>query len=430
MNGKSFDRWRSCRAAPLALPILLLSAGCSSTNSTPGEEVRPVKTMVVTDGGEPHTRSFPGRIEASKKAVLAFQVSGLIVELPVREGQKVAKGEAIAQLRKDEFQARLKTLKSQLDQARALLTAVRAGDRPEQQMRLEAEVRAAKARLTNAHSEFERYRKLRQAKAGSQQDFERAQTERELAHADYQSALLKLEKGTVGREEDIEAHEAEVRGLENRVVEAKIQLDDCTLRAPYDGVVAQRFVEPNQNIKAKEPVVKFQDADELVVAVDVPEAFMAGELRSADVVQMVAQFSGAPGLEFPVHIDEVAQTADPITQTFKVRFALKAPPPGVNLLPGMTATVVITYRRSSILGGRVLVPVAAVFKEPGGAQVVWVIGPDQTALRRPVKIGEATGGWIEIVDGLQPGERVAVAGVSFLREKMKVRDLGDALGGG
>ena len=47
-----------------------------------------------------------------------------------------------------------------------------------------------------------------------------------------------------------------------------------------------------------------------------------------------------------------------------------------------------------------------------------------------MKLGEATGGQIEIADGLQPGDRIAVAGVTFLREGMKVRDLGDALGGG
>jgi multidrug efflux pump subunit AcrA (membrane-fusion protein) len=49
---------------------------------------------------------------------------------------------------------------------------------------------------------------------------------------------------------------------------------------------------------------------------------------------------------------------------------------------------------------------------------------------RAVKLGELTGGDVEIVDGLQPGDRIAVAGVTFLREGMKVRDLGDALGGG
>ena len=238
-----------------------------------------------------------------------------------------------------------------------------------------------------------------------------------------------LEKGTIAREEDIEAKEAVVRGLEGTVVEANIQLEDCTLHAPYDGVIAQRFVEENQNVKAKQPVVKFQDVDEIDIAVDVPETFMAADLRSADILQMLAEFSGAPGQQFPVHIKEVAQRADPTTQTFKVRAGMKAQP-GVNLLPGMTAAVTLTYRRASVLGNRILVPISAVFKDSSGEQVAWVIGPDQNVTRRPVKIGAPTGGRIEIVDGLQPGDRIAVAGVPLLREGMKVRDLGDELGGG
>jgi multidrug efflux pump subunit AcrA (membrane-fusion protein) len=95
----------------------------------------------------------------------------------------------------------------------------------------------------------------------------------------------------------------------------------------------------------------------------------------------------------------------------------------------MTAMVTLTYRRASVLGTRILVPVAAVSKDGSGEQVAWVISADSTVKRRPVKIGEASGGSIEIVSGLEPGERIAVAGVTFLREGMKVRDLGDALGG-
>jgi membrane fusion protein, multidrug efflux system len=156
---------------------------------------------------------------------------------------------------------------------------------------------------------------------------------------------------------------------------------------------------------------------------------MAADIRSADIVQLLAEFSGAPGLLFPVHIAEVAQLADPTTQTFRVRAAMKAPT-NVSVLPGMTATVTVTYRRASILGRRILVPVAAVFKDAKGEEVAWVVGSDQMVARRPVKIGTATGGQIEIVTGLQPGDRIAVAGVPHLREGMKVRDLGDALGGG
>ena len=92
---------------PVALIIICLTAGCSRPNETRSEIARPVKTMVVAAGDQSLARTFPGKVEASKTVELAFQVPGLLVKLPVKEGQKVAKGEVVAQLRQDEFQARL-----------------------------------------------------------------------------------------------------------------------------------------------------------------------------------------------------------------------------------------------------------------------------------------------------------------------------------
>jgi len=188
-------------------------------------------------------------------------------------------------------------------------------------------------------------------------------------------------------------------------------------------------VEQGQNLRAKEPVVQFQDVDEVDIVVDVPESVMVADLRSAKIAQVVATFSTAPGRQFPVRIKEMAQAADPVTQTFQVRVTMKSPP-DLNLLPGMTATVVLTSLRAGSRDNRILVPISAVLKDGTGEQVAWVVGPDQTVSRRPVKLGEATGGKIAITEGLRPGDRIAVAGVTFLREGMKVKDLGNALGGG
>jgi multidrug efflux system membrane fusion protein len=429
MKGKCRGRRGLGRAMPVALSILFLAAGCSPKDSGRSEAIRPVKTMVVSAGGEPHVRSFPGKVEASKQVELAFQVPGVLVKLPVKEGQNVSKGDVIARLRQDDLQARLKALQGQLDQARAGLRALRSGERPEQQLRLEAAVRAAEAKLANARADFDRNARLMPSGGVARADFEASETAFRVAQEDHKAARQMLEKGTIGREEDIEAQEAQVRGLEGQVVEANIRLEDATLHAPYDGVIAKRFVEENQAIKAKEPIVKFKDVDEIVVAVDVPETFMASDFRSADIVEMLAEFSGAPGLRFPVHITEVAQAADPATQTFRVRAAMKVPP-NVNLLPGMSATVTLTYHRANILGDRILVPVSAVFKGADGEQIAWALGSEGTVSRRPVKLGTATGSRVEVVDGLQPGDRIAVAGVTFLRDGMKVRDLGDVQGGG
>ncbi|MGE3243706.1 MAG: efflux RND transporter periplasmic adaptor subunit, partial [Pirellulales bacterium] len=247
-----------------------------------------------------------------------------------------------------------------------------------------------------------------------------------VAQEEHQAAIQLAEKGTVGREEEIMAQEAEVRGLEGRVVEANIQLADSTLTAPYDGVIARRFVEQGQNVRAKDPIVRFQDVDEVEIVVDVPENVMAADIDRADIVEMLAELSGAPGLTFPVEIREVAQVADPTTQTFKVRTAMRAPE-GVRVLPGMTATVTATYKRASVLGERIIVPASAV-AERDGRQIVWLVGSDGKVEPRAVKVGAASGGDVEITAGLAAGDRIATAGLSFLRKGMQVRDLGDALG--
>ena len=420
-------KWTS-RAA-VAAWVLTVAAGCSQPPKPTAEAVRPVKTRLVVAGGEPRERLLPGTVEASRRVELAFQVSGVLTKLPVREGQTVAKGEIIAQLRQDEFESQLKARQSQLDRARAALAAARAGERPEQRRRLEAQVRAAAARLTNARTEFNRFSSLLQSGAVSRQEFDTVRTAYLVAQEEHASARELFEKSATARTEDIDAREAEVRGLEAQVVEANLQLQDATLRAPHDGVIAQRFVEPNQNVRAKQPIVRFQDVDEIDIAVDVPETLMVADIQSADFVQMTAELAGAPGVQFPVRIREIAQQADPTTQTYRMRVAMKVPP-GVTALSGMTATVALTYRRASILGEQILVPVSAVLKDPQGESVAWVIGKDEVVQRRPVTLGAATGSAVEITDGLQPGDRIAVAGVRFLHDGMTVRDLGDALGAG
>src|SRR5215467_5813653 len=377
---------------PVASSIICLIVGCSSHQPALPEQARPVKTIVVTAGDRPSVRSFPGRVEASKMVDLAFQVSGVLVRLPFREGEKVSKGTVIAQLRQDEFQARLQTAQGTLDQARAQLGA-------------------AESSLTNAKTESERFGRLVGTNAVSRSDYDSAQTA-------YRAA-----------QENYNAQNAAIRGLEGRLTEAKLQLGDSTLRAPYDGVVARRLVDVGQNVVPNNPVIRFQNVNDIDIVVDVPEGFIASDLRSSASRQGVAELSIAPGRQFPVHIKEIAQIADPKTQIFEVRFAMKAPR-GIVTLPGMTANVTMTTRGNGRPGNILVVPIASVAKQDTGEQVVWILGADQTVHRRIVKLGAPTGDQIEIVSGLQQGDRIVVAGATFLREGMKVRDLGDALGGG
>jgi multidrug efflux system membrane fusion protein len=75
------------------------------------------------------------------------------------------------------------------------------------------------------------------------------------------------------------------------------------------------------------------------------------------------------------------------------------------------------------------VPLTAIVKRPAGDAVVWVLDDAGAVRSRPVTLGPVTGGDVIVTGGIAVGDRVAIAGTSFLRDGMKVRDLGDALGG-
>jgi RND family efflux transporter MFP subunit len=250
-----------------------------------------------------------------------------------------------------------------------------------------------------------------------------------VAQEDHKAAVQLLEKATIARREDIDAQQAAMRGLDARVADAKLQLEDSTLRAPYSGVIAQTFVDQGQSITVNKPVVRLQNVGAIDVVVDVPEAVMASDIRSPNIVEMCAEIGGAPGRQYPVRISEIAQVADPATQTFPVRFGMRAPS-GFAILPGMTATVTITYRRPRLHASRIRVPISAISKDDKGRQIAWVLGSNDIVTSCTVTLGPPSDGDVEIADGLRVGERVVVVGVTFLHDGMKVRDLRDALGSG
>ena len=80
---------------PLALSTICLDLGCARQHSAESEPARPVKTLPRVVRDKTKLRSFPGKVEAAKKVEMAFQVPGLVVKQPGKEGDAVAKGEII-----------------------------------------------------------------------------------------------------------------------------------------------------------------------------------------------------------------------------------------------------------------------------------------------------------------------------------------------
>jgi RND family efflux transporter MFP subunit len=168
--------------------------------------------------------------------------------------------------------------------------------------------------------------------------------------------------------------------------------------------------------------VSLQDISQIENLVDVPENIMAIPDEEAKGIRVLAQFPTAPGRDFPLSIKEVATDADPATQTYQV--VLQMPQPeGINVFPGMTATVLIAFPDVEVVVGRILIPAIAVVADTDGKSHVWIVEEKElTVHKREVDVGWLSGSDnIVIQKGLKGGETIVVAGVLKLKEGMKVR---------
>ena len=200
-------------------------------------------------------------------------------------------------------------------------------------------------------------------------------------------------------------------------------LEDTVLHAPFDGVVSIRYVNNFQNIQAKQPVVLFQSPDRLEVVVEVPEPLVLRRSRTEERPdEALVRFDAQPDVAVPARFKEVSTEANPRTQTFQAVFSMDRPD-DLLVLPGVTATLSVERGAPSEMSIFVLPPMALI-TDASGQSMVWVYDAQTgQARQRKVTVGAPRADGIEVVTGLEPGERVIVSGLSHLREGLNVRPL-------
>ena len=403
---------------------LLSFSGCGDKEPPRTEAVvRPVKSVVVSQAVEKVSRVFPGTVRASQQADLSFKVRGPLVKLPGFEGTEFKKGQLLAKIDPRDFEKNVKAAAGALDKARAQLKAMKSGSRTEDIRILEAAVAEAKAKLVEADAKFRRYQALYKKGAISRNTLDSITSSRESARAAYRTAKENLTKGKTGaRVEDVEAAEAQIKTLEANLGQARDALKDSEMRAPFDGLVTQRFVDNFQQVQVNQKIFTFADLSQIDIEVDIPESY-ATEFKGPEYVTAVAVLPSAPNKKFPLKMKGYSAQPDPQTRTYEGVLTMTVPP-GLRVLPGMTVQVETTYRPPSGKGpAETPIPVEAVFADPDGGQgrFVWLVDPKtMTVKRTPVDVGQMEGSRILVAKGLKKGDRVVTAGVHYLKEGTKV----------
>jgi HlyD family secretion protein len=182
---------------------------------------------------------------------LGFRVSGRIREMRFEEGDAVRAGDLIARLDEGPYQDQVNLAKAQLAQSTANLKKAMNGSRPQEIDQARAQVAQAQANVENAELTFQRESELRKTNAISKQEFDNATASRDANRAQLRSAqanLALLEAGS--RQEDIDAARAQVQHDKANLETAEVNLSDCQLLAPTDGVIITRALEPGAIVAA------------------------------------------------------------------------------------------------------------------------------------------------------------------------------------
>ncbi|QTF92273.1 efflux RND transporter periplasmic adaptor subunit [Halomonas sp. BM-2019] len=337
---------------------LVMLAACSGPPEAPREAPRIVESIVLGAPERPPIRQFPGEVRADQRAELSFRVSGPLLQLPIQEGQLVAAGQLLARIDPRDFETERQWREAEFLESRALSERV--------------------------------------------------------ARAFGSGAVTAAERDQVQARFEVAA--AELALAENT-------LADTELRAPFSGRVARRLVENFQTVQAGQPVLILEDISRLEVRTQLPEqdiVTLPPDVPMLGTVVGQVYFEALPGRAFPATVKEFDTRADAQTNTYRVVLSLARPDEG-NILPGMSGNFVPGYAVATTRRVHFL-PVEAIQATPDGRAFVWLLdSTGQTVQQRLVLNGQLSGQQIEILEGLQTGDRVVTLGGAYLAEGMTVR---------
>jgi HlyD family secretion protein len=305
--------------------------------------------LILRSDDEDVTRiEASGTIE-STEADLGFQLGGRVADVSVREGDKVLSGAILARLEQAELDARKAAAIAQAQAARALLTELERGARPEEIRQTQSGVIAAQRKLEESESVLARTRRLYEGGAVSKEALDQAETAHTVARAQYQQSREQLTLVNTGpRTERIQAQRAVVQQAEAAVAQVQANISNAVILAPFSGVVTVRHREPGESVSPGAPVVTVMNTQDRWVRIYVREDQVG---RVAIGQRATIKSDSHPDKTFNGRVTFIANEAEftprnvqTAEERVKLVYAVKIAIVGDNALalkPGVPADVVV-----------------------------------------------------------------------------------------
>lgn len=351
------------------------------------KEATPVELALAKRGPISAYISSTANLRALRDIVVATQAEGVVLKVLAEEGDFVKTGQALCQLDDAQLAIRLELAEEKLAQAK--LQMEKAGQRQDK----------TAAQIGHAQAEVERHQKAQK---------EGLISDKELATYRYRLEELRHDQKVATSETKELQHR--VAELQAEIAQSKLEISRTQIRAPFEGYITQRTVNIGQRVRAMDGLFNLGAFSPLHAEVHLAErdAAMVRPGQSASV-----RLGSDESVTVQGRVERLSPVVDQASGTVKVTVALQ---PREAFRPGAFVRVEILTNNKP---DAVLVPKRALVEEDG-VNYVFIATAD-SARRTKVAVGYQSEGMVEIIEGVQPGQQIVVAGQGALKEGTKIR---------
>ncbi len=394
---------RNIFAITIIALLALSAAACGKHENVAAEKpvaVQGIGVEAVASSAVKDYYEATGTVRSKTSTAIAAKIMGTVTALRVREGDRVAAGQVLLEIDNRDAAAMLQKANAGYQQAQAGLPEIEESMNAAKSAQSSAE---ASKRLADAT--LARYQALLERKSVSPQEFDEVKMRQEVARADAARAadILKM---LAAKKQQVQA---QIEQAKADVATAQVQLSYSRIVSPVAGLVTQKQIESGATVTPGMPLLTIEDSSRYRLEAVVEESQLA-RIRLGQPVDLRIDALGMDNT--PGTVTEIVPSADSMSRSVTVKIDLPARQMLRSGLYG-TARFASGERQAILIAKKALV-------QQGQLTSVYVIDENGIARMRLVKTGRTDGDRIEILSGLNAGEKIAVEGIGKLREGNKV----------
>ena len=388
---------------PVFLAAVMALLGCNpesqsgSTAESTLSKAKLVKAVTVQAQNLEADIEQVGTLSANLKVNLATETGGTIEKLLFERGDRVTKGQVLAEISANSMRIEVQQAEAAAAVAASQLRKVERGSRPEEIRIAKATVERAEAALREAENNFKRMKELHGYNAISNSQYDSAEKGVETARASLTSAKEQLELAKKGpRAEDKQAARARHARAQATLAMAQDHLRKSVVRSPCNGIIAFRKVEVGEVLSPGTVVTQVVDLEKMKIQLSLGEKYVP-------ILDRVKRFpftvDAIPGSSFECRLTFVSPTADPTTRSFPLELLIDEPDP--RMADGMTVRV-----RFPLVDQRKSIKIHSSWLAEENGQIGLFVIMDGKALFKRVTLGSYYEQKVEILSGLSDREQV------------------------